>query len=156
MSGINDSDQNQVLVPTVRMFFLIVVLIVLFGSGLFLLPALVQPRWPWAITPFNAAFLGGVYLTELAMVVLLMGINRWSPARPAISPCFSFHPEWTLKRLQQPSNTPHYWVNLLVPEYLTPLRRELHHRQKYHHHQPSPKFQFTQLARSLLLRWKRY
>lgn len=81
---------GPLLTPWVRRFFAIVVIIVLFGGGLLVLPGVIQPLWPWAITPFNGAFLGGVYLSELVLVFILTVINRWSPARLIIpmSLCF--------------------------------------------------------------------
>ena len=72
---------GPILSPWVRRFFGLVVLIVIFGAGLLLFPGVIQPLWPWAITPFNGAFLGGVYLTELALVLVLVWVNRWSPGR---------------------------------------------------------------------------
>src|SRR5690242_10841554 len=81
---------GPLLTPWVRRFFMIVVVIVLFGGGLLVLPGVVQPQWPWAITPFNSAFLGGVYLSEMVLVLTLVAINRWSPGRLIIpmSLCF--------------------------------------------------------------------
>ncbi len=81
---------GPVLSPWVRRFFAIVALIVIFGAGLLILPGVVQPRWPWTITPFNAAFLGGVYLSELVLVLVVIANNRWSPGRLIIpmSLCF--------------------------------------------------------------------
>ncbi len=68
--------------PTLqRLVFLIVALVVLVGAGLFFAPALVAPRWPWSLTPFNARFLGAVYLSELFAVVVAVTVNRWAPAR---------------------------------------------------------------------------
>jgi len=81
---------GPVLSPWVRRFFALVVLIVIFGGGLLILPGVVQPQWPWAITPFNGAFLGGVYLSELLLVLVLVAINRWSPARLIFPMSFCF------------------------------------------------------------------
>src|SRR5262250_1264407 len=81
---------GPVLTPWVRRFFAIVIVIVLFGAGLLVLPGVIQPQWPWAITPFNGAFLGGVYLSELILVLVLVTNNHWSPARLVfpMSMCF--------------------------------------------------------------------
>ncbi|WP_292125764.1 hypothetical protein [Mesorhizobium sp.] len=42
---------------------------------------LVKPRWPWAVTPFNARFLGGFYTAEMVVMAALLFWNRWSPGR---------------------------------------------------------------------------
>lgn len=57
------------------------------GGALFLLPDLARTLWPWALTPFNTAALGAVYLGALVAIVALVGVGRWAPARlvvPAI------------------------------------------------------------------------
>src|SRR5215475_4219532 len=72
---------NPALSPWVRRFFMIVLVVVLFGAGLLVLPSVIVPLWPWAITPFNAAFLGGVYISEFVLVLVLVSTNRWSPGR---------------------------------------------------------------------------
>lgn len=57
------------------------------GGALFFLPGLARELWPWALTPFNTAALGAVYLGALVAIVALVGVGRWAPARlvvPAI------------------------------------------------------------------------
>ncbi len=57
------------------------------GGALFLLPDLARTLWPWALTPFNTAALGAVYLGALVAIIALVGLGRWAPARlvvPAI------------------------------------------------------------------------
>ncbi len=56
--------------------------VVLFaGFGLLFLSTWVAPIWPWALTPFNAAFLGALYLTAAVAACTLAAVPRWSPAR---------------------------------------------------------------------------
>lgn len=81
---------DQSVSPWLRRFFAVVGVIVLFGSGLLVIPAVIRPLWPWTITPFNAAFLGGVYISELVLILVLITVNRWSPARLVIPMAFCF------------------------------------------------------------------
>ena len=62
----------------------------LVGGGLFFVPDLVRPRWPWPLTPFNARFLGSFYLAEMVAMVALLVWNRWSPARMILVMAFVF------------------------------------------------------------------
>lgn len=56
--------------------------VVLFsGFGLLFLLSVVGPLWPWSLTPFNAAFLGSLYLTSAVAACALSWMPRWSPAR---------------------------------------------------------------------------
>src|SRR5689334_1775020 len=54
------------------------------GGGLFLLPAVLRPLWPWTLPPFNAAYLGAVYLASLTAAALVVWSGRWSPARVVV------------------------------------------------------------------------
>jgi hypothetical protein len=54
------------------------------GGGLFFAPAALRELWPWALTPFNAAFLGAVYLASLAAAGLLVASGRWSRGRVVV------------------------------------------------------------------------
>jgi hypothetical protein len=57
------------------------------GGMLFFWPDLARTLWPWALTPFNTAALGAVYLGALVAIVALVAVGRWAPARlvvPAI------------------------------------------------------------------------
>ncbi|MER8447548.1 hypothetical protein NKH52_30715 [Mesorhizobium sp. M1066] len=56
----------------------------------FFAPALVKPRWPWAVTPFNARFLGGFYTAEMVVMAALLVWNRWSPGRLVLVMAFIF------------------------------------------------------------------
>jgi hypothetical protein len=68
-----------------RPFITLVAFILLIGSvGLFFLPHLVMPRWPWALAPYHARFLGAVYAAEMSAVLILLVVNRWAPARLSV------------------------------------------------------------------------
>lgn len=54
------------------------------GAGLFFLPGLLGPLWPWALTPFNTRFLGAAYLGALISTVVLVWRPYWSPARVVV------------------------------------------------------------------------
>lgn len=75
------SANNAPLHPALRLFSAGVMIVLLVGAGLFLVPDLVKPRWPWPVTPFNSRFLGGFYIAEMAGMAALLFWNRWSPAR---------------------------------------------------------------------------
>lgn len=60
------------------------------GLGLFFLPALIGPVWPWALTPFNAGFLGAIYLGSVVAACILAGTPRWSPARVVVPMILTF------------------------------------------------------------------
>jgi hypothetical protein len=53
-------------------------------------PVLVKPRWPWAVTPFNARFLGGFYTAEMVVMAALLVWNRSSPGRLVLVMAFIF------------------------------------------------------------------
>jgi hypothetical protein len=82
--------ENPALPGSLRFFSAFVVLVLLVGAGLFLVPDLVKPRWPWKLAPFNARFLGSFYLAELVAMVALLIWNRWSPARMILLMAFVF------------------------------------------------------------------
>jgi len=75
------SPTNPVMPGLYRVVFAVVAVVVLVGAGLFVRPEVVAPRWPWSLTPFNARFLGAVYLAELFAAILAVALNRWAPAR---------------------------------------------------------------------------
>jgi len=53
-------------------FLTLVEVVVLFlaGVGIFFLPKVVAPFWPWELLPFNARFLGAVYSAACLAVVV--------------------------------------------------------------------------------------
>ncbi|WP_245458879.1 hypothetical protein [Mesorhizobium sp. M1A.F.Ca.IN.022.06.1.1] len=75
------TSDNPPLAATLRLFSLVVIIVLTVGAGLFFAPVLVKPRWPWAVTPFNARFLGGFYTAEMVVMAALLFWNRWSPGR---------------------------------------------------------------------------
>jgi hypothetical protein len=81
---------NPALPGSLRIFSGAVILVLLVGAGLFFVPDLVKPRWPWPLTPFNARFLGSFYLAEMVAMVSLLVWNRWSPARMILVMAFVF------------------------------------------------------------------
>lgn len=55
--------------------------LLLTGFGLFVTPAALDDLWPWKLSPFNARFLGAIYLAALAAIATLLWRPRWVPAR---------------------------------------------------------------------------
>ena len=77
--------------PLARPFMLIVILVLTVGSfGLYFFPAWTVERWPWTLPPFHTRFLGAVYLSEFAAVLILLLTNRWAPARLSLPVAVSF------------------------------------------------------------------
>jgi hypothetical protein len=84
-------DPNPPLAPLLRgVTWLVAALLLAAGGGLFFASAAVQPAWPWAIEPFNALFLGAVFLASLAAVGLLAVYPHWVPARLLLPMTFVF------------------------------------------------------------------
>lgn len=73
-----------------RLFSVAVILVLVVGSGLFLTPGLVTPRWAWPLLPFNARFLGSFYIAEMVAMAAMLFWNRWSPARLVLAMAFVF------------------------------------------------------------------
>ncbi|RFC68878.1 MULTISPECIES: hypothetical protein [Mesorhizobium] len=82
--------ENPSLHPALRIFSAGVIIVLLVGAGLFFTPALVRPRWPWDVAPFNARFLGSFYTAEIAVMLFLLVWNRWSPGRLILFMAFTF------------------------------------------------------------------
>lgn len=82
---------NPELGPAVRWINIVVLVVVLVGSLLLVAPDLIVRYWPWVLPPFNARFLGGIYLAEATSLIILVGNNTWSPVRLAfiIAICFT-------------------------------------------------------------------
>jgi hypothetical protein len=81
---------NPKLPGGLRVFSGAVIVVLLVGAGLFFVPDLVKPRWPWLLAPFNARFLGSFYLAEMVAMVALLVWNRWAPARMILVMAFVF------------------------------------------------------------------
>src|SRR5947209_1525867 len=58
-----------------------IVVVGLAGIGLFFLPILAKPQWPWIMTPFNMAFLGAAYLSSIAAICVMFWGGNWASAR---------------------------------------------------------------------------
>lgn len=84
------TSDNPPFPAALRLFSAAVIIVLIVGAGLFFAPALVKARWPWAVTPFNARFLGGFYTTEMVVMAALLVWNRWSPGRLVLVMAFIF------------------------------------------------------------------
>ena len=60
------------------------------GVGLFFFTDLTGAQWPWEIRPFNARFVGAVYLTSMIAVAMMLVGGRWAPARLVLPMLFTF------------------------------------------------------------------
>jgi hypothetical protein len=89
LTAVND-DNNPTIAPLLRYTYALVGIIVIAGASLFFVPDLLSPRWPWPIAPFNARFLGTIYLAELLTVTITVVSNRWAPARFVLWMSFVF------------------------------------------------------------------
>jgi hypothetical protein len=85
------TELNPKISPLLR-FLTFVEVVVLFaaGFGLFFMPRLVGPLWPWELLPFNARFLGAVYAASCIAAVMQTAHARWSPARLVTPMIFIF------------------------------------------------------------------
>lgn len=84
------TSNNPPFPAALRLFSVVVIIVLIVGAGLFFAPVLVKPRWPWAVTPFNARFLGGFYTAEMVVMAALLVWNRWSPGRLVLVMAFIF------------------------------------------------------------------
>src|SRR5688572_8589876 len=74
-----------------RWFTLIEALVLLAAGGsLFFAPDFANTIWAWSLTPFNTRFLGAIYLSSMAAVLLMWYTGRWSPARAGLRVIFAF------------------------------------------------------------------
>jgi hypothetical protein len=83
---------NNPQISTLLRFLTFVEVLVLFvtGLGLFFVPKLIEPFWPWELLPFNARFLGAVYTTSLIAAAMQVYYARWSPTRVVTPMIFIF------------------------------------------------------------------
>ncbi|RWO89105.1 hypothetical protein [Mesorhizobium sp.] len=84
------ASNNPPFPAALRLFSVVVIIVLIVGAGLFFAPVLVKPCWPWAVTPFNARFLGGFYTAEMVVMAALVVWNRWSPGRLVLVMAFIF------------------------------------------------------------------
>jgi hypothetical protein len=83
------------------------------GGMLFFLPDAARAIWPWALAPFNAAFLGAVYLASLVALAMLLATRRWRPARVVVPAVGGFTALVLLASLIEPGRfapTPATWL----------------------------------------------
>lgn len=84
-NAVQQSNANPPVTPLLRWVTTFESGVVLFsGFGLLFVLAVVGPMWPWVLTPFNAGFLGAIYLTSWVAAGIVAGIPRWSPARVVV------------------------------------------------------------------------
>lgn len=57
------------------------VVLVLAGAGAFFAPMQMRSLWPWDIGPFNAAFIGAIYLASVPAIGMVAWKGNWSPLR---------------------------------------------------------------------------
>jgi hypothetical protein len=86
----SDISYNPPLSPWVRIFTGAALIVLIVGPLLLFAPQVIGPRWPWTIAPFNARFLGAVYVAEMLSLAVLFLQNRWSPARASFVVAFIF------------------------------------------------------------------
>lgn len=86
----SDASRNPALSPWVRIFTGAALIVLIAGPLLLFAPQIIVPRWPWAIAPFNARFLGAVYCAEFCALAVLFRDNRWSPGRASLLVAFVF------------------------------------------------------------------
>lgn len=86
----SDMPYNAPLSPWVRAFTGLALIVLIVGPLLLFAPQAIVPYWPWPITPFNARFLGAVYVAEFLSLAILFIHNRWSPGRAALVVAFVF------------------------------------------------------------------
>src|SRR5688572_8732869 len=72
---------NPLLPSFLRAFNWAEAILLLIAGSVFFLPDLVRPYWPWVIAPFNAGFVGAVYLGSFTATALMIFHDRWAPAR---------------------------------------------------------------------------
>lgn len=90
----NTSQPNSPANPILPSFlhtsnWMIAILLLIAGS-IFFIPGLVRPYWPWVIAPFNAGFVGAIYLGAFTATAFMIRYNRWAPARIVLPMIFIF------------------------------------------------------------------
>ena len=126
--------ENPPISTWLRAAMAVAVVVVLGGGLLLFLPARVT-RWVWPIGPFNARFLGAVYLAELVGGAVLVVVARHFPARVVIPVAWTFTAVVTLASFVQlpdfdlDRRGPWAWLvayvgfTLLLPFFFDGLRR---------------------------------
>jgi hypothetical protein len=83
-------DNNPTIAPTLRWTYVFSCLLLFAAGSMYFIPEFVVSRWPWPLAPFNARFLGTVYLVELIGAVIVVVTNRWAPTRLVLPVSFIF------------------------------------------------------------------
>lgn len=73
-----------------RIIFIIVAVVLLAGLSLFFAPSLIGGRWPWALKPFTARFLGAIYLAEMISIALTLLSGSWAVAKVTLPQAVTF------------------------------------------------------------------
>lgn len=74
--------ENPSVSPILRIMTALEVLVLIFtGFGLFFFAGQLNTLWPWTLLPFNAGFLGSIYLSSLIAAIVLVWDGHWFPAR---------------------------------------------------------------------------
>lgn len=82
---------NPPLPPLLRAVTAVECLVVLTaGLALFVLPFAAKDLWAWAIAPFHARHVGGIYLAALVPLLWMTISGRWSPGRVVLWMIFIF------------------------------------------------------------------
>jgi len=84
-------NENPAISPVLRgSSFIELLMLIGAGVGLFFMTDLTRAQWPWDIPPFNARFLGAVYLAAMVAVAMKLLGGRWAPARLVLPMVFTF------------------------------------------------------------------
>jgi hypothetical protein len=84
-------NDNPPITPLLRWLTVVEVFVLVgAGVGLFFFTDFTRPHWPWEIRPFNARFVGAVYLTSMVAVLMMLAGGRWAPARLVLPMLFTF------------------------------------------------------------------
>ena len=90
MTAEQPNSNNPILPPFLQVFNWTEAILLLIAGSVFFLPELIRPHWPWVIAPFNARFVGAVYLGAFTATAIMIIHNRWTPARVVLSMIFVF------------------------------------------------------------------
>lgn len=90
MTAEQPNSNNPILPPFLQVFNWTEAILLLIAGSVFFLPELIRPHWPWVIAPFNARFVGAVYLGAFTATAIMIIHNRWVPARVVLSMIFVF------------------------------------------------------------------